>query len=379
MINVTFLAYSILAPLSVVSESLILYSFIRLSQIKEHPEIIIFWETLAQLILDIHWFTGIAPIKDFLGEKPCQFFGSFSMYFYFLSWDYNLLLSIEILLKILQPHKTGYSIRRIWYHCISHLTSFIVFLFCMLGDNNGNSIMKTCFVQEKSVYELFVLVPALLHFPLCIIIIGYTIYISYGTFYLRYLNYHMLVVATFAFSWVPIAIVHGLNYYKFEYTVPEAFVVVIGIQIAVVLGAPSGLFVFLARMKQKNLLKKLLTSIFRPKKFTVINKQDSLTTQLFANDVSPAIDIFIYSTLFECVTTRVCSIQAVIDILVSLSNVYKNSHANQDNLLNKQDHREWNFSIEGDSSDKFCITEYNYKKYKQIMDKCGITYLNIAE
>lgn len=226
MFNLTSLCYEILAPISVVSELLLFYGFIRIKHLRKHPEIMIFWQCCSQIILDIHWFTGIELFKAQLSDKMCQLLGAFCMYFYYLSWDYNLFLSIEIFLKILNPHNTGYKKRRIWYQAISHLTSLIVFIILMTGQNNGSSIMKTCFVQNKSVYELVVLFPALLHFPLCIGITSYTIWISYNTFYVSYLNYQMLVVVAFALGWVPVAVVHGINYKGFDVEIPFWFLLV---------------------------------------------------------------------------------------------------------------------------------------------------------
>ena len=300
----TQISYTGLAPLSVVSEAFLLYAFIRLKQIKEHPEIMIFWQCLSQIILDIHWFTGIQVINDNLTPIGCRFLGAFGVYFYFLSWDYNMLLSIEILLKILNPHQTGYKKRLIWYHCISHLTSAALFISIMVSDTNGNSIMKTCFVENRSVYEIVVFLPVFIHFPISMCVICYTIYISYNTFYVTYLKYHMLVVLTFSICWVPIGIVHGLNYKGFGLTQPVWFLYVIFNKLAVFLGAPSGLFVFLARMMQEGLLKKLMTSIFRPHLFTVIHKKNSNYTQLQAESISN-LNISTYSELFSNVTSKV--------------------------------------------------------------------------
>ena len=227
MLNITQLCYLVLAPVSVISELVVIYAFYRLKQFKDHPEVMIFWQCISQIILDLHWFTGIEPIKKIITDEECLFLGSFSVYFYYLSWDYSLFLSIEILLKILNPHKTAYKARKIWYHIIAHFTSLLIFIILMISQTNGTSIMTTCFVQEKSVYELVILIPALIHFPLCMAIISYTLYISFNTYFATYLNYHMLVVGAFSICWVPIAFVHGLSYHKFNITVPLWFIYVI--------------------------------------------------------------------------------------------------------------------------------------------------------
>ena len=228
MSTIREICYTALTPLSVISEVILLYGFVRLKTLREHPEVLIFWECIAQLIMDVHWFTGIERFKVRLSDTECQVLGAFSYYFYLLSWDYNLFLSIEILLKVLNPHLVGYKVRRIWYHLIAHSSSFIMFTLLVIAENNnGDSIMRTCFVQNKSIYELFVFIPAVIHFPLCIGITMYTCWISYNTFYLTYLKYHMLVVFTFAMCWLPAGIVHGINYKGFEIVIPEWFLLVI--------------------------------------------------------------------------------------------------------------------------------------------------------
>lgn len=227
MINLTQISYMALAPISVICECLLLYGFYKLRQFRAHPEILIYWQCLSQLVMDIHWFTGIEYVRSWMPQTCCMLLGSFCVYFYFLSWDYTVLLSIEILLKIRNPHKTKYKQRRFWYHTISHATSFAAFLFLIFkGDNDGQSIMKTCFVQARSIYELIVFIPVFVHFPICVGVTVYTIYISYNTFYLNYLKYNMLVVIAFSIAWMPIALVHGLSYHGFDIEIPFWFLMV---------------------------------------------------------------------------------------------------------------------------------------------------------
>ena len=218
--------FLVLAPVSLISEFLLLYGFLRLKELRAHPEILIFWECIAQIIFDAHWFTGISFIKIHVSDFACQFLGSLCVYFYILSWDYNVLLSIEILLKILNPHRTGYVRRRFWYHSISHLTSLAIFIALMVGENNGNSVLNTCFVESRTVYELVILIPAIVHFPVCIGITAYTFWLSHNTFYVPYLKYHMVVVCVFAGCWLPPSLLHGLNYRGFGVQVPEWLAVV---------------------------------------------------------------------------------------------------------------------------------------------------------
>lgn len=226
MDEVIQISYLFLAPLSVTSEILLIYTFWRLSQFKDHPEIMIFWQCLSQIILDIHWVTGVKSIKSSLSPFQCCLLGAVCIYFYYLSWAYNLFLSIEILLKISQPHETHYKRRLLYYHIISHLSSLIIFLIIITSKTNGDSLMSTCFIEKHSQYESIILIPALFHFPLCVGIVLYTIYISYNTYYAIYLKYHMLVVLTFSITWVPVGLAHGIVSLNPETIIPLWFICV---------------------------------------------------------------------------------------------------------------------------------------------------------
>lgn len=214
------ICYIFLAPLSVICEAVLVYGFLRLKMCKDHPEVLIFWQCVAQIILDIHWFTGVETLHNTMSKDECLFLGAFSLYFYYLSWNYILILAIEILLKILCPLKSGHCKRMIYYHLLAHLSSFSIFLSVMLSGTNGQSVMKTCFVEHGSICELFVFFPVIFHFPLCTGIVLYCIYISFGTFIAAYLKYQMMVIAAFSVAWVPIGIIHGLNYKPFGINVP---------------------------------------------------------------------------------------------------------------------------------------------------------------
>lgn len=220
METLTQVCYMILAPLSVISESILIYGLWRLKQYKNHPESLIFWQCLAQIIIDIHWFTGIETFHQTITEFECLFLGAFSVYFYYLSWNYILILAVEILLKILNPVKTGYKKRRIWYHILAHLSSLFVFIILLISGTDGESVMKTCFVEHQSIYEVIIGFPVIFHFPLCTGITLYTLYILSGTFFIHYLKYHLLVVSVFSLSWLPIGIIHGLNYSGFGVNIP---------------------------------------------------------------------------------------------------------------------------------------------------------------
>lgn len=224
--QITQICYLILAPLSVLSEIILVYAFWKLELFKEHPEVMIFWQSVSQIILDLHWVTGAKSIKSYFSDKECLVYGAFSLYFYYLSWNYTLFLSIEILLKILKPHKTGYKKRRFLYHAIAHTSSIIVFILLVTSNTNGTSFIKTCFIQKETPYELIIIIPAFFHFPLTIGIILYTFYITNNVYFLPYLRYHMLVVMAFSLTWIPISLIHTLIYFNFKNDIVLGFLFV---------------------------------------------------------------------------------------------------------------------------------------------------------
>jgi hypothetical protein len=71
------------------------------------------------------------------------------------------------------------------------------------------------------------------------------------------------------------------------------------------LGAPSGIFMFVARMMQKGLLKRVIDSIFRPSRIAaVISTKSSIYTQFDTEHIESK-EISSYAELFTSVTSKV--------------------------------------------------------------------------
>lgn len=75
-------------------------------------------------------------------------------------------------------------------------------------------------------------------------------------------------------------------------------------QISVFLGALSGALIFTARMMQRGLLIKIIDSIFHPRKFAVINKKNSLCTELQPDKICEGLQGS-YARVFNSVTVKV--------------------------------------------------------------------------
>ena len=215
--NLQVISYEIFAPISAICQIILVYGYLKVKKMQKHPEIMIFWQCLSQIILDAHWLTGIPELHDDLTGKGCQILGAFFVYFYYLSWNYVLFLSVELIKKIKDPLKCNYKRRLMVYHILSHSSSLTVFI-CLIAvdNNNGQSLIHTCFVEKNSPYELIIMLPVIIHLPICLYICAWTIWYSLKNNHAALLRPHVNVVLAFSISWVPIGLAHGLSYPGFH-------------------------------------------------------------------------------------------------------------------------------------------------------------------
>ena len=215
--DIELISFGILAPISLLSQLILIYGYIRIKDLRQHPDMLTFWHCVSESIVDLSWITGIAQVHKYLSGPTCQFIGAFFMYFYFLHWDYMLFLSLEILIKVKDPLNCKHNQRVKFYHIISNLLSLGIYIWLSVAkDNNGKSGLKTCFVEQESIYELLILVPSLIHLP---VMIGICLYILWASRKLRHSSYakhHIYVVTTFVITRIPVCLADGLNYEKFN-------------------------------------------------------------------------------------------------------------------------------------------------------------------
>ena len=215
--NVPTVAFGILAPISLLSQLLLIYGYSRIKKMRRYPEIMVLWQCISQSAMDLHWMTGLVRLHEYLPSLGCQLLGAFFVYFYFINWDYILFLSIEILIKVKHPFNCNQKNRAAIYHLSSHLSSLAIFiLLSSVTNNDGNSIMGTCFVQQKSIYDLVIFIPIIIHYPICIYACCNTVWISRSMKHANYAKHHIYVVVVFSLSWVTASLAHGLSYQGFD-------------------------------------------------------------------------------------------------------------------------------------------------------------------
>lgn len=308
------LLYSIGSSISILSTCFIIYGYFSVKLMKRHPEVLMAWQCISQIIYDAHWYTGISSFYNLISDY-CQVLGAVFLYFYYLSWNYILYLSIEILVKIKDPLNCNYSKRLQMYHMIAHLISLSVFCWLVaVQNNNGRSFFNTCLVQDGSIYELLIFFPVIFHVPICLGIGIYTLWyvrLQKKGFQLRH---HNIVVLVFIICWGANALDHGLHWQSI-YIHDIVFDTIVAI-----LGAPAGFLVFLARMSQKGLFMKILRTFSKRKKLETVSRADKISINAPINDLREA---SILSQNFEKLTLHVLDIQATCEVLEGLTKYFK--------------------------------------------------------
>ena len=52
--NVVTMSYGILAPISMISQLILIYGYLKIKKMRKHPEMMIFWQCITQSLMDLH-------------------------------------------------------------------------------------------------------------------------------------------------------------------------------------------------------------------------------------------------------------------------------------------------------------------------------------
>ena len=210
-------ACGILAPISLLSQLILIYGYVRIEKMREHPDMMIFWHCVSEGVLDIGWILSMKNMAGYIPNTICQYYGAFMAFFFFLNWDYIVFLSIEILIKVKNPLNFNFTKRVLIYHISSIVTSLAIFLLLVsVSNNNGLSGMNTCFVQKGTVYGMIISIPTFVHVPICIACCCYIAWASRKMRHSSYARHHIYVVAAFLATRLPAALVDGLTFKGFH-------------------------------------------------------------------------------------------------------------------------------------------------------------------
>lgn len=198
--------------LSIVSEFLLIFAFIKLEQIRKYPGQFILIQTIFQLFLDIHWLSGLGSLHLSLHKQICKLIGALTTCCVFHAWTFNFFISLEVYKKLIQPKSTRKT--RFYLYFISTILFTITILLCLLvSDQTGISLFNTCSIEAGSPYQLINLFMVVFVTLSCAYMSALCVYVGKGNKKLNgFLKYHIFVIAGFIVTLGPAATLDGLSY-----------------------------------------------------------------------------------------------------------------------------------------------------------------------
>ena len=143
----------ILAIVSVCFTSLIIFVSCYIEQLRKHPGGLVICQYFSILIYDLHFvlspLTGMYFLHSSINHKICDCISIVFILAYFLTWNYNTCLAIEVFIKFRRITNTSYSIRLKAYHLTSWIVAII--LTALIGGfgSYGQTSYESCFVKKK--------------------------------------------------------------------------------------------------------------------------------------------------------------------------------------------------------------------------------------
>ena len=131
----------------------VLVAYIFIKGLRRPPGMLILMQTFLQIALDLNW--GVTGLYiDILDETPssplCRTLGIATIYCYFVSWNYNICLVIELIIKLKDPMNGNYKNRSPIYHITSHLLGAAATIYGGIQGEAGESLVIHCFIKENS-------------------------------------------------------------------------------------------------------------------------------------------------------------------------------------------------------------------------------------
>jgi len=315
-------------------------------------------QCLTQCVLDLHWPLSIQTINKSINGIPCILLGASSCYFYFVTWNYTLGLSLEILLTIRNPFRAKSKLRNALYHslCIGiPIPVLIVLLVDPRSDFNHDYYRhRDCYLDVS--YDLAVGIWSLIavHIPISLGMIVYSACKVWKGSASRPVIYHSLVVVAFMISWTPISIVEGVVYFRTAELPNWLFYIVR------IIAFSSGFNTFCARLIEPSMRRQLLKSICICKK----RRANLITTQGSFGDLSVfenLLETNFYSNFFEKLASN-----NIFNILYALTHLYRNKKPQADCVATSKDFTLWKFELFVEKKLQFRVKEYHACTFEKL-------------
>jgi hypothetical protein len=145
--------HSIFGIFSLILGILVLASYFFIYGLRKPPGMLILWQTILQVILDIEWgIVGFYKIilSESISELSCWILGTITIYCFFVNWNYNLCLIAELIIKLKDPMNGNYKKRAYFYHITSHILGLGFTIMAAIRGDAGESLIITCFIKRNS-------------------------------------------------------------------------------------------------------------------------------------------------------------------------------------------------------------------------------------
>ena len=356
-----FVACYVLGPISTLASGLMFWTHIKFKKLREHPGTLVLIQCLTQCILDFIWILN--PILHSPGGVPCLLVQALDNAVYIGSCNYMLALSVEVYSTIKNPLKPFSKLRKTLYHTFCLGFSFVYFAsFILHYELNYDPADPPCFLaSSKIAYDLFFLQPV--YFLTSTTIIGVCLFKIWEEPEKHYMVYHSLVVIAFNVCWGPSMAYNLLK--KFKQSPPGWFE-----DILWVLGASSGLLIFLARGCEPKMFKQVWKSInFRknPKKRSF--KRSTLFQSLLPEEAFNP-----YVLLFESLL-----LNKVSKILLGLSFLFTNRKSFENYMIKQPNAAYWKFEIHAQKKIRYKVKEYFPEPFEILRGIEGISSSDLID
>ena len=356
--------YILLAPLSVIGSGLLLWTHLKIAQLRRHPGILVLMQCLTQCIVDLHWFTSIPWVEESLKGVPCVLIGALSCYFYFASWNYTLALSSEVFSMIRNPFRANSKFRNTLYHSLCLGVPVPVFvLLVVYGETDQNSVKPACYLATDLIVGLLIWFLLIVHVPVSLLVVAYSILKVWGQSVSSEMIYHALVVLGFNISWLPFSIWNGLSYF---YQVPDWIA-----NTALVLACSSGFIVFCARLIEPSMHRQLFGFICKKQPKNLV--EDSFESlSLFENFLEEGTSF--YSKFFEKLVSN-----NVFNTLYGLTFLLRNKKSQEECISAEGNFTLWKFKVFVEKKLQFRVKEYYPESFQRLRATLGLSDLNLIE
>ncbi len=272
------LSYYVLAPMSLLSGLLLLVLFILVQELRLQRGWLVLWQCFAQSLLDLHWMSTSHFFSHSKNKALCQVIGTVSVYSLLLAYNYTAALSYVIVAYLRRPLRSVES--SIWsLHASCHALAAAAALAAMGTENIGTSIMTTCFIASRTPGEVIMMVPLVVHTPVCLLACAYALRKYRRQYALRqFIWKHVLVVLVFASMWTLPSLLHFLNEGSIDQDGHVGVLMDVSTsQLALICGSTSGLVTTVVRLLEPGLMPIILARIKQLMRGEHALSSDSLT------------------------------------------------------------------------------------------------------